>query len=758
MNETRSPSLNANHLAIFAQLGISLELLAAAGVQSVNDGEARDYGFQASSDLCGIVFPYLDPRTRRRVTARLRRDRPDIDSNGKAQRKYLCPFGDSRHLYFPPGASELLADTSATVVFVEAEKSSLALTALAFRAGKKMLAIATGGCWGWRGKVGIESGPSGERHEVHGPLPDLDRLRWSDRTAIVLFDANATTNSKVRAARRSLADELEMRGASVRIAEVRQLDGVNGPDDLIAVSGDEATIAVLDSAQSFAVTAEREAEAAIAALEADKTQDPLPAVGDVAAVADPTRRALLAGKLIAMKIPGLTKSVVGRSVAANRKAAGQKLAEATARAERERLLRLIVEPAQLIGELENYYADRRLLPQDAAFVEALFAMNTYTFDVFDTTPYLLYDSATGGCGKTTTLERHEHICAGAYLGVDPTPAVLYRRVDRDHPTWLLDEAKILQIHGGNSQELLALFDAGYKRGAVVSRCEEHGDSIRDFQVFCPKVLARIGSFRGTLLDRGIPFHLEKARGLRQRRRSVLAKLAAPLKEKLEAYALQYRARLEGLYQAEPDDGYWPEISGREAEVWGPLISHARLAGPHIEKRAVEAALRYSGQKTDLAISEDWVLTRAQEALEVLRSLSADTFYPKEIVQPLSEKEDWGAYLADRKNDKAQVTAVGAFLRQFRITSRQHTDSGTAYRRLEVIAALERHIPERPSQMEKMDGASGVTNCDFRSTDTVSDTSAANTSNPQSPEITGLGSSADTLTPKPGDAAVIEEEL
>jgi len=417
-----------------------------------------------------------------------------------------------------------------------------------------------------------------------------------------------------------------------------------------------------------------------------------------------------------------------------------------------------VEPAQLIGELENYYADRRLLPQDAAFVEALFAMNTYTFDVFDTTPYLLYDSATGGCGKTTTLERHEHICAGAYLGVDPTPAVLYRRVDRDHPTWLLDEAKILQIHGGNSQELLALFDAGYKRGAVVSRCEEHGDSIRDFQVFCPKVLARIGSFRGTLLDRGIPFHLEKARGLRQRRRSVLAKLAAPLKEKLEAYALQYRARLEGLYQAEPDDGYWPEISGREAEVWGPLISHARLAGPHIEKRAVEAALRYSGQKTDLAISEDWVLTRAQEALEVLRSLSADTFYPKEIVQPLSEKEDWGAYLADRKNDKAQVTAVGAFLRQFRITSRQHTDSGTAYRRLEVIAALERHIPERPSQMEKMDGASGVTNCDFRSTDTVSDTSAANTSNPQSPEITGLGSSADTLTPKPGDAAVIEEEL
>lgn len=191
MTETGSPSLNSEHLAIFAPIGIGPELLAAAGVHDVSDQEARDYGFRASSDLSGIVFPYVDLETGHRVTSRLRRDHPDMDSNGKVLRKYLCPFGDPRHLYFPPGASEMLADTSITVVFVEAEKSSLALTALAGRSGRKLLVIATGGCWGWHGKVGITTNPTGERQDIHGPLADFCRVSWPGRKAIIVFDANA---------------------------------------------------------------------------------------------------------------------------------------------------------------------------------------------------------------------------------------------------------------------------------------------------------------------------------------------------------------------------------------------------------------------------------------------------------------------------------------------------------------------------------------------------------------------------------------
>ena len=157
-----------------------------------------------------------------------------------------------------------------------------------------------------------------------------------------------------------------------------------------------------------------------------------------------------------MRIPGLTKSVIEKSLETERRTTEEKGAEAMETARRERLLRLQLNPAKLIADLEAYYSRRRHFPADAAFVEALFCLNTYTFDVFDTTPYLLYESATGGCGKTTALEFHEMVCAQAYLGVDPSPAALYRRIERDRPTWLLDEAAILQAHGERARELLAL--------------------------------------------------------------------------------------------------------------------------------------------------------------------------------------------------------------------------------------------------------------------------------------------------------------
>ena len=91
------------------------------------------------------------------------------------------------------------------------------------------------------------------------------------------------------------------------------------------------------------------------------------------------------------------------------------------------------------------------------------------------------------------------------------------------------------------------------------------------------------------------------------------KEAAPLKEKLEAYALQNHERLQRSYEDQPDEGYWPQISGREEEVLGPLLIHARLAGPEIEKRAVKAALQFSGQKAEIAIAEDRTLALASRS-------------------------------------------------------------------------------------------------------------------------------------------------
>ena len=90
------------------------------------------------------------------------------------------------------------------VILVEAEKSALAVDCAAARAGRAVLAVALGGCFGWRGRIGQALGPDGDTVDEVGVLPDFDRVTWAAREVVLAFDANASTNPKVQAARRGL--------------------------------------------------------------------------------------------------------------------------------------------------------------------------------------------------------------------------------------------------------------------------------------------------------------------------------------------------------------------------------------------------------------------------------------------------------------------------------------------------------------------------------------------------------------------------
>jgi hypothetical protein len=238
-------------LAAFARLGIGPELLAEAHVQRVSDQQARtEYGITGpeSNNMSGIVFPYFN-LTVQRVTARIRRDNPEIEA-GKETNKYISAYGDRKHLYFPPGAVAKLQDTDTPVALVEAEKSSLALTAWGERTGTNLLAVAMGGCWGWRGRIGKAQNSHGERVDEYGPVPDLDCV--NGRKVYVLLDANAATNPRVQQARTRLVRELAKRNCEVLLCDLPAADGVNGPDDYIAACGDEALTEVFANATAGA--------------------------------------------------------------------------------------------------------------------------------------------------------------------------------------------------------------------------------------------------------------------------------------------------------------------------------------------------------------------------------------------------------------------------------------------------------------------------------------------------------------------------
>ncbi len=235
-------NLRPTDLAMFEQLRIPAALVKLAGIERVSNHDAREtYGIKGGGDMAGIVFPYFDPESmtngRRRHYVRIRRDCPEME-DGKAKKKYVAPYGDAKHFYFPP-CPELFADLSVPIVLVEAEKSALALLAWSQRMGRKLLPLAMGGCWGWRGKVGIQETAAGDRVPEHGAIRDLNICR-DGRLTYILLDANCATNPAVETARKELRRQLRKQKAEVRIVALPAGADINGPDDFIAVKGDEA--------------------------------------------------------------------------------------------------------------------------------------------------------------------------------------------------------------------------------------------------------------------------------------------------------------------------------------------------------------------------------------------------------------------------------------------------------------------------------------------------------------------------------------
>lgn len=241
--------LTAADLDLHARLGIGADLLTQMQVTRVTDLEARELLNLPKwrGRLDGLIYPYPSPITGDVVTRRLRRDHPEIE-DGKPKNKYLSAVGDRHHLYFAPGAGAWLADTTVPVVFVEAEKSVLACHAAALRAGRNLGFVGTGGCWCWRGRIGKVIDERGARVDEVGPVPDLALVTWTNRDTIICFDSNAASSDTVRRGRLEFARVLAGFGAVVRIAELPEEPGVNGPDDFVAKYGDGALWIVLDRA------------------------------------------------------------------------------------------------------------------------------------------------------------------------------------------------------------------------------------------------------------------------------------------------------------------------------------------------------------------------------------------------------------------------------------------------------------------------------------------------------------------------------
>ena len=259
-------SLNAQDLAALERDSwIDPSTAEAWGLCRVTSAEGAELvGRTDHEDYSGIALPTYGPGEHEPKEYFLRRDHPPLElHNGqlKPKHKYLAPPGRGNRLLFGPGESAAaLTDVSLPILLVEGLKKTVAAWRLArFEDGSpRFLACGISGAWNWRGTIGKTVDATGTRVDVKGTIPDLDRVTWTDRKVLVLFDSDTATNEKVLAARRCLVAELKKRGATVTAPDLPALDRLDktGFDDLLAAWGPERVLDWLQDAQACVATAE----------------------------------------------------------------------------------------------------------------------------------------------------------------------------------------------------------------------------------------------------------------------------------------------------------------------------------------------------------------------------------------------------------------------------------------------------------------------------------------------------------------------
>ena len=151
-----------------------------------------------------------------------------------------------------------------------------------------------------------------------------------------------------------------------------------------------------------------------------------------------------------------------------------------------------------------------ILPDAAYLPLATWVLTTYVSQAFDAFPYIALVSPTKRCGKTRVLELLELLCANPWRGTSLTSAALYRMM-AGSPTLLLDEVEALRGKQVSevSQAILAVLNAGHRKGATVPRCDGPRNEVKHFPVFGPKAFAAIGGLPGTLADRSICITMQR---------------------------------------------------------------------------------------------------------------------------------------------------------------------------------------------------------------------------------------------------------
>jgi len=211
----------------------------------------------------------------------------------------------------------------------------------------------------------------------------------------------------------------------------------------------------------------------------------------------------------------------------------------------------------------------------------LWNIHTYFSELFNTTPYLDF-TGTKRAAKSKNLDYQKLLCFNAVKSSDISPSSLFRLIESNGATILLDETEHFKHPKSEKhQDMIAMLHTGFMKGDSAIRTEgQKGNfTTREFRTFGPKSLAHINAFSDVLEDRCIPIVM-----LRSTDKDILN--SDP--DKSDPQIIQLRNWYYRLFLDYADEifSFISEarqilnVSSRELKIWTPIITLALFFEKH----------------------------------------------------------------------------------------------------------------------------------------------------------------------------------
>jgi len=312
-----------------------------------------------------------------------------------------------------------------------------------------------------------------------------------------------------------------------------------------------------------------------------------------------------------------------------------------------------VGPAPL--DLIRHILRRHLHLTDHQFTAVtLWIAHTFLYARFAVTPRLALESPVRGCGKTTALNIIKILAFRTRKSDNTTAAVLFRLVDRERPTLLLDEADNQDLP--NDPTLRSVINSGHHCDGKIMRYLD--GQIREFSTFAPLAFATISKLPLPILHRSVAIHMKRSPASETLARLDPKTIDGQAADCNIVYAEMNRWARQ--CKLNPDPAMPEGLRNRPADNWRVLLSIADACSPAWGELAREAAIALSkSQDEDLGVL---LLSDIRDIFD--RRPTVDRLASAVIVAGLNELPDalWSEWRGPRDDQTPRRFSAGQLAR------------------------------------------------------------------------------------------------